>query len=68
MAMTHLIDLMKNDLYFKQALKEFEKLGFIKVNGENITIVNREGIEKYLKEFNTKIDLSPLPLRLIDED
>ena len=44
MAMSHLIHLMQNDPYFKQALKDFESLGFIKVNGENI------------KEFHTKHD------------
>tara|TARA_R110000803_G_scaffold209117_1_gene278365 strand:+ start:596 stop:772 length:177 start_codon:yes stop_codon:yes gene_type:complete len=56
MAMSHLIHLMQNDPYFKQALKDFENLGFIKVNGENINIVNREGIKKYIKEFHTKHD------------
>lgn len=54
--MTHLIDLMRNDIYFQQALKDFESLGFIKVNGENINIVDRKGIENYLKEFNKKHD------------
>jgi len=56
MAMTHLIDLMRNDPYFKQALKDFESLGFIKVNGEYINIVDRKGIERYLKDFNKKHD------------
>ena len=56
MAMTHLIDLMRNDPYFKQALKDFESLGFIKVNGEYINILDRKGIEQYLKDFNKKHD------------
>ena len=39
------------DAFFNQALKDFQGLGFIKIKKEGIEILDREGLENYLKDF-----------------
>ena len=39
------------DAFFNQALKDFQSLGFIKIKKEGIEILDREGLENYLKDF-----------------
>ena len=40
------LDTFLNDPFFIQALKDFERLGFIKVE-----ILDRQGLENYLKDY-----------------
>ena len=37
--------------FFRQALKDFESLGFIKIKENGVEILDREGLENYLKDF-----------------
>ena len=39
------------DAFFAQALKDFESLGFIKIKENGVEILDREGLENYLKDF-----------------
>ena len=39
------------DAFFNQALKDFESLGFIKIKENGVEILDREGLENYLKDF-----------------
>tara|TARA_R100000988_G_scaffold95557_1_gene61873 strand:+ start:440 stop:610 length:171 start_codon:yes stop_codon:yes gene_type:complete len=47
------LDTFLNDPFFIQALKDFESLGFIKIKKEGVEILDRKGLEKYLKDFGT---------------
>tara|TARA_R100001079_G_scaffold73409_1_gene39063 strand:- start:126 stop:293 length:168 start_codon:yes stop_codon:yes gene_type:complete len=42
---------LKNNPFFIQALKDFESLGFIKIKENGVEILDREGLENYLKDF-----------------
>ena len=44
------IDLINNP-YFIQALKDFEKMGFIKIHEDKIEICNYKALENYLNNF-----------------
>jgi len=44
---------IEKDPFFIQALKDFESLGFIKINKNGVEILDRKGLEKYLKDFGT---------------
>ena len=44
------IDLINNP-YFVQALKDFEKMGFIKIKKETIEILDYKALENYLNNF-----------------
>ena len=44
------IELITNP-YFIQALKDFEKMGFIKVNKKTVEILDYKGLETYLNNF-----------------
>ena len=37
--------------FFRQALKDFESLGFIKIKENGIEIIDRKGLENYLNNF-----------------
>lgn len=39
------------NLFFNQALKDFESLGFIKIKENGVEILDREALENYLKDF-----------------
>ena len=40
-----------NNPYFVQALKDFEKMGFIKIKKETIEIIDHKALENYLNNF-----------------
>jgi len=40
-----------NNPFFVQALKDFEKMGFIKIKKETVEILDYKGLENYLKDF-----------------
>ena len=40
-----------NNPYFVQALKDFEKMGFIKIHEDKIEICNYKALENYLNNF-----------------
>lgn len=40
-----------NDPHFVQALKDFEKMGFIKVDKGNVKIIDQEGMQKWMENF-----------------
>ena len=42
-----------NNPFFVQALKDFEKMGFIKIKKETVEILDYKGLENYLKDFGT---------------
>ena len=44
-------NLLKKDPMFIQALKDFKKMGFIEIKENGIEIIDREGLENYLKDF-----------------
>jgi len=44
-------DALKNNPFFIQALKDFEHLGFIKIKENGVEILDRKGLENYLKDF-----------------
>ena len=46
-----IVELLKNDPFFIQALKDFESLGFLKISDERIQIVDRDGLQKYMDDF-----------------
>jgi hypothetical protein len=56
-------DILKNDKHFIQALKDFEKMGFIKLTSEGIKILDREGIAKYLNDFGNIPNHCPKELK-----
>ena len=40
-----------NNPFFIQALKDFEKMGFIKIKKETVEILDHKALENYLKDF-----------------
>lgn len=46
-------NLLKKDPMFIQALKDFKTMGFIEIKENGIEILDRKGLEKYLKDFGT---------------
>ena len=56
-------DILKKDKQFIQAIKDFEKMGFIKLTSEGIKILDREGIAKYLEDFGNVPNHYPKELK-----
>lgn len=45
------VNQIMNDPQFIQALKDFETMGFIKVEKGHVKIVDEEGIKKWMENF-----------------